>query len=134
MDVSQPASLQSPASSPESFSSLLRPYRLAAGLTQDAVAERAGVSSRSIQALERDENCPQQETARRLAEALALDEQERARLLRAVTPIPRQRAGRMRTWRSGCVCVPRTTRRSGRVAQLESHRLQGRVHHQCHAP
>jgi non-specific serine/threonine protein kinase len=70
---------------------LLRRYRLAAGLTQEALAARAGVSSRSIQALERDENRPQHETARRLAEALALDEADRARLLRAVTPIPRRR-------------------------------------------
>jgi class 3 adenylate cyclase len=70
---------------------LLRSYRLAAELTQEELAERAGVSSRSIQALERGENRPQQETARRLADALALDEPDRARLLRGVTPIPRRR-------------------------------------------
>jgi predicted ATPase/class 3 adenylate cyclase/Tfp pilus assembly protein PilF len=71
---------------------LLRRYRLAAELTQEALAERAGVSSRSIQALERGENRPQQESARRLAEALLLDKQDRARLLCAVTPVPRRRA------------------------------------------
>jgi predicted ATPase/class 3 adenylate cyclase len=76
----------------EAFGTLLRRYRLTAGLTQEALAERAGVSSRSIQAIERGENRPQQESARRLAEALLLDEQDRARLLGAVTPIPRRRA------------------------------------------
>jgi non-specific serine/threonine protein kinase len=75
----------------ESFGSVLREVRLAAGLTQEALAERSGVSSRSIQALERGENRPQQETARRLAEALALNEPDRTRLLRGVTPVPRRR-------------------------------------------
>jgi non-specific serine/threonine protein kinase len=77
---------------PAVFGDRLKDYRLAAGLTQEALAERAGVSSRSIQALERGDNRPQQETARRLAEALALNEQQRAHLLRAVTPVPRRRA------------------------------------------
>jgi class 3 adenylate cyclase len=76
---------------PAAFGDLIKEYRLAAGLTQEALAERAGVSCRSIQALERGENRPQQETARRLAEALLLDEQDRARLLGAVTPVPRRR-------------------------------------------
>src|SRR5271166_1131619 len=77
---------------PAAFGDLIKEYRLAAGLTQEALGERAGVSSRSIQALERGENRPQQETARRLAEALGLDEQDRARLQRVVTPLPRRRA------------------------------------------
>jgi predicted ATPase/class 3 adenylate cyclase/Tfp pilus assembly protein PilF len=79
------------AAATESFGNMLRAARLATGLTQEALAERAGVSSRSIQALERGENRPQQETARRLADALALDEPDRARLLRAVSPVPRRR-------------------------------------------
>jgi non-specific serine/threonine protein kinase len=76
----------------EAFGSVLREARLAAGLTQEALAERAGVSTRNIQALERGENRPQQETARRLAEALALNEQDRLRLLHTVLPVPRRRA------------------------------------------
>jgi DNA-binding XRE family transcriptional regulator len=40
------------------FGAALREYRLAAGLTQEALAERAGVSPRTIQALEREENTP----------------------------------------------------------------------------
>jgi transcriptional regulator with XRE-family HTH domain len=53
---------------PAAFGDLIKEYRLAAGLTQEVLAERAGVSTRSIQALERSKNRPQQETARRLAE------------------------------------------------------------------
>jgi non-specific serine/threonine protein kinase len=85
------AASESPEATP-TFGELLRRYRLAASISQERLAERAGVSSRSIQAIERGENRPQQETARRLAEALALDEQDRARLLQGVTPVPRRRA------------------------------------------
>ena len=37
-----------------SFGELLRQRRLAAGLTQEALAERAGVSAKAISDLERD--------------------------------------------------------------------------------
>lgn len=40
------------------FRQVLKEYRLAAGLTQEALAERAGVSARNIQNLERGENKP----------------------------------------------------------------------------
>ena len=43
---------------PAPFRSLLRQYRLGAGLTQDALAERAGLSVRAIQNLERGERRP----------------------------------------------------------------------------
>jgi predicted ATPase/class 3 adenylate cyclase len=77
---------------PPAFGDLLKEYRLAAGLTQEALAERAGVSARNIQALERGENRPLRDTARRLAEGLALGERERALLLAVVMPVPRRRA------------------------------------------
>jgi len=73
------------------FGDLLKDYRLAAGLTQEALAERAGVSARNIQNLERGENKPLKDTARRLAEALALGERDRALFLTAVIPVPRRR-------------------------------------------
>ncbi len=38
---------------PEEFGALLRQHRLAAGLMQEALAERAGLGVRSIQGLER---------------------------------------------------------------------------------
>jgi len=74
------------------FGDMLKNYRLAAGLTQEGLAERAGVSARNIQNLERGENKPLKDTARRLAEALGLDERERTLLLTAVIPVPRLRA------------------------------------------
>lgn len=70
-----------------SFSDLLRQYRLEAGLTQEALAERAFVSAKSIGSLERDRSrLPRLETVRVLAEALALDEQRRERFLSAARP------------------------------------------------
>jgi WD40 repeat protein/transcriptional regulator with XRE-family HTH domain len=71
----------------------LRERRLAAGLTQEALAERAGISARSIQAIERGTSAPQKDTLQRLAAALGLPPAERARLLATVAPTPRQRAG-----------------------------------------
>ncbi|MGH2346271.1 MAG: helix-turn-helix transcriptional regulator, partial [Chloroflexota bacterium] len=55
-----------------SFAELLKEYRRVAGLTQETMAERAGVSSRGIQALELGENKPRRDTARRLSTALGL--------------------------------------------------------------
>src|SRR3712207_5105922 len=58
------------ADEPASFGELVRQHRLDAGLTQAALAERAGISLRAVQDLERSVGRPQRETARRLAEAL----------------------------------------------------------------
>ena len=52
------------------FSTLLRSRRLAAGLTQEELAERAGLSVRGIQDLERGARFPRPETLRRLLAAL----------------------------------------------------------------
>src|SRR5207244_3212035 len=63
------------------FGEVLRGYRLAAGLTQERLAERAGLSARGVQDLERGvRQAPYAETLRRLAEALGLAEQDRATL------------------------------------------------------
>src|SRR5438309_11923281 len=79
------------AREPVSFGALVRQYRLAAGLTQAALAERAGVSLRAVQDLERSVGRPQRETARRLAEALALTAERRVQFDRAAAPGPRVR-------------------------------------------
>ena len=64
-----------------SIGHLLRRHRLAAGLTQEQLAERAGVSVRGVSDLERGlHRTPHAETLRRLVEALALDTGERAAL------------------------------------------------------
>jgi predicted ATPase/transcriptional regulator with XRE-family HTH domain len=61
--------------------SLLR-YRLAAGLSQEELAERAGLSRRGVSDLERGaRRAPHPATVRRLMEALNLDPAERAAML-----------------------------------------------------
>jgi transcriptional regulator with XRE-family HTH domain len=70
-----------PTTSSTSFGALLRQHRLQAGLTQEALAERASVSTRSIQDLERDRGFPRAETVRLLTEALGLAGEARAALI-----------------------------------------------------
>src|SRR3954469_25745451 len=74
------------------FGLLLHWQRLAAGLTQEALAERAGVGRRSIQNLERGKVLPQRVTARRLAVALALNGDQRAQFEALAQPSPRRRS------------------------------------------
>jgi tetratricopeptide (TPR) repeat protein/transcriptional regulator with XRE-family HTH domain len=65
---------------PQTFAALLRRFRRAAGFTQAELAEHAGLSPEAISALERGVNrTPRRETVDLLAEALSLDEQDRAR-------------------------------------------------------
>jgi transcriptional regulator with XRE-family HTH domain len=74
------------------------PYRTAAALSQEALAERAGLSGRAISDLERGvHRAPRLETVRLLADALGLDEAERVELLaaahpRVLAPAERERA------------------------------------------
>jgi transcriptional regulator with XRE-family HTH domain len=64
------------------FGELLRRHRLSAGLTQEALAEQAGLSARGIADLERGvRRSPYPETVHRLAGALQLDDQERSKLV-----------------------------------------------------
>jgi transcriptional regulator with XRE-family HTH domain/DNA-binding beta-propeller fold protein YncE len=61
---------------------LLHQYRLAGGLTQEELAERAGVSARSVSDLERGLNrTPHPSTIRRLADALDLTPAQRTLFL-----------------------------------------------------
>jgi WD40 repeat protein/transcriptional regulator with XRE-family HTH domain len=76
------------------FGALLRSYRIDAGLTQAALAERAGLSVRAVQHLEAGRGQPYQDTARRLADALPLDDAAREALQAASEPTPRRRARR----------------------------------------
>jgi transcriptional regulator with XRE-family HTH domain len=67
------------------FGTRLRGLREAAGLTQEELAESAGLSVRAIRSLERGERKrPYPHTVRSLADALGLPEDERALLLAAV--------------------------------------------------
>lgn len=76
-----------------SFGTLLRRHRLAAGLSQEALAERARVSVEGISALERGfRRAPQRETLELLAGALALSpDQRRAFEDAAAAASPRRR-------------------------------------------
>ena len=70
---------------PGEFGTLLRRYRLSAGLTQAALAERAGLSVRGIADLERGARTrPYPGTIERLAKALQLGADQQARLSGAV--------------------------------------------------
>jgi len=61
------------------FGELLRQHRIAADLTQEALAERAGLSARGIQDLERGvRSAPRMDTVRLLTDALLLGAEDRA--------------------------------------------------------
>jgi transcriptional regulator with XRE-family HTH domain len=66
------------------FGDQLRHARKAAGLTQEALAERAGVAPETISALERGVNrAPHRDTVEALGDALGLAEGEQSALLAA---------------------------------------------------
>jgi predicted ATPase/transcriptional regulator with XRE-family HTH domain len=71
------------------FGSLLRRYRVEAGLTQEGLAERAGLSLRGVSDLERGlRRLPYPDTVERLIEALGLGPAERDALFAARRPVP----------------------------------------------
>ncbi|MHB8574975.1 MAG: ATP-binding protein [Dehalococcoidia bacterium] len=68
----------------ESFAALLKQLRTSAALTQEALAERSGLSARAISDLERGlHRSPYPDTVLMLADALALSSADRARLIAA---------------------------------------------------
>jgi transcriptional regulator with XRE-family HTH domain len=82
-------SIVMPDVSTHQFSALLRRHRLAAGLSQAELAERAGLSADSIGALESGRRTtPRPYTVRVLADALSLAEDDRLRLLAAAQVAP----------------------------------------------
>ena len=71
----------------QSFGDLLRRYRLASDLTQEELAEQAGLSVRGLSDLERGaRRTPRRETVQLLAEALQLSAMERTLLEAAARP------------------------------------------------
>ena len=83
---------------PSRVGELVRQHRIAAALSQEALAERAGLSVRAISDLERGiHQVPRLESLRLLADALGLAETGRAELLAAerpqvMAPVDRERA------------------------------------------
>src|SRR5919204_1838054 len=66
------------------FGALLKRYRSAAGLTQEGLAERAGLSARGISDLERGvSRTHRADTVQRLARALGLSARERGTFAQA---------------------------------------------------
>ncbi|MFN8678177.1 MAG: tetratricopeptide repeat protein [Thermomicrobiales bacterium] len=79
--------MSTPFPADPTLGALLRQHRLLAGLTQEALAERAGLSPRGVQLLERGlRTSPRAETLRLLADALDLDAPARAALIAATHP------------------------------------------------
>jgi predicted ATPase/class 3 adenylate cyclase/transcriptional regulator with XRE-family HTH domain len=86
-----PPSTNLPA--PASFGDLLRRYRQAAGLTQAELAERAGLSVRGVNDLERGaRRTPRRDTVALLAEALGLVGDEHAAFAAAARRAPEPQA------------------------------------------
>jgi len=79
-------------SAPSTFGDLLRHYRQAAGLTQQQLAERAGLSVHGIQKLERGATHPYRDTAQRLIAALQLEARDKSSFEAAVAPVRRHSA------------------------------------------
>jgi predicted ATPase/transcriptional regulator with XRE-family HTH domain/Tfp pilus assembly protein PilF len=75
-----------PSDAPPALGDLVRRYREIAGLSQEALAERAGMSPRGLLYLERGLRRPYPATLNRLADALALTTEERRILMRAAQP------------------------------------------------
>ena len=72
------------------FGELLRQHRLAAGLTQESLAQEAGLSVHGIQKLEGGATHPYRDTADRLIRALKLGDQDEAQFKIAARPAPRR--------------------------------------------
>lgn len=76
------------------FGTLLRQYRLAAGLSQESLAERARLSPEGISALERGfRRSPQRETVALLATALTLSTEQRSEFENAARSAAQRRYG-----------------------------------------
>ncbi len=70
-----------------SFGALLKHYRLATGLSQEALAARASLSARTISDLERGVHAsPHTDTLELLTGALSLTDQQRTLLLASARP------------------------------------------------
>jgi transcriptional regulator with XRE-family HTH domain/tetratricopeptide (TPR) repeat protein len=90
------------------FGDQLREFRRHAGLTQEQLAERAAISSQAVGALERgSRRFPHQHTLARLADALGLDDAQRAAFAVAAARPSRPPAVRPTETRADPVRTPR---------------------------
>jgi predicted ATPase/DNA-binding XRE family transcriptional regulator len=92
-----------------SFGDLLRRHRIAAKLTQEALAERAGLSTRGVSDLERGaRGLPRKDTLRLLLQALDLSPADRAALIAAARRPPATPLGGVQADRLSGLPVPLT--------------------------
>ena len=79
------------------FATLLRRHRIAAGLTQEELAERTGLSREAISLLERGERrTPYPHTIRALAQALGLSAHDKTALDAGLVSCMSRRKARVR--------------------------------------
>ena len=98
------------------FAARLRQERLDAGLTQAALAERAGLSLRGIQHLEAAGGLPYPDTVRRLADAFGLTGEARGAFTRAARATSARGANDL----SSPLPAPPMVGRSAELAQLRA--------------
>jgi len=82
----------------EQFGQMLLGLRVDAGLTQEELAEKAGISVRTVSNLERGTRAPRITTTRLLAAALGVDDDTAVRLRR----LARLQQGGLSAGRWGC--------------------------------
>ncbi len=108
------------------FGELLRRLRGGAGLSQENLAERAGLSRNGISDLERGlRQAPRFETVRLLADGLGLGEDERTTLLAAARPVLWEPTPAAQETRSRVALPAPLTRLIGRETELRT--LQDRL-------
>jgi transcriptional regulator with XRE-family HTH domain len=91
--------MSGPAGPDHCFGSLLRLQRMAAGLTQEELAERSGLSVRAISDMERSRTGrPYHRSVVLLCDALSLSEAVRVQLMSAARKPPVTRSA----WPPGC--------------------------------
>jgi transcriptional regulator with XRE-family HTH domain/tetratricopeptide (TPR) repeat protein len=109
---------------PTRFGELLRQWRRAAGLTQEELAARAGMSFRGVSDLERGVNrSARRETVQMLADALQLGAHDRTAFqvaARASAAAPAPLPARHAAFRA-LAAVPRLVGRRQEVARIEGH-------------
>ena len=114
-------------SPPTAFGDLLRRFRLSAGMTQQDLAERAGLSVHGIQKLERGATHPYRDTAQRLIQALRLEADDKVRLQAAAAPVRRHHPATSSTGSEGAahnnLPVPMTSLIGRELATREVVRL-----------
>ena len=104
---------------PVSFGDLLRRYRMARGLTQEKLAELAGISANAIAALENGaRKTPRRATLDALAEGLALSAKERSLFEAAAHPSPQVIYPAAETGARGALTTP-FVGRAGELAVIE---------------